>query len=206
MSRNSSIPCTVPSSPPLPCSAIKTTSGRPAKVSAEAVGTISSEAASPLCPIRGAGACARVSRSAVSTPRMAYFMGSSACKIILPVARETGRSLEAPPISTATRNFRSNKLTLLRSAPVRVGRTPRLIANIPRSQKHDQVAGTDERRQHLGNVPLLRQIEGLRLRMEHARFLGDVRRVDSGQGGFPCRIDIRDQEHVRLRKHFRKLR
>ena len=75
---HSSAPCTAPSSPPGPCSAMKARS-KPSATSSPSA--------------RSAG-----SNGAASTPR-----ATSASSTALPVISEISRSAEAPPSSTATR-------------------------------------------------------------------------------------------------------
>src|SRR4051794_2355986 len=80
MRRNSRTPCTVPSSPPRPCSALKTTSGL------------------------GESAATSPSRSRVTSIDQASKPSSSSAVVTSrPETSETSRSADQPPMRTATR-------------------------------------------------------------------------------------------------------
>src|SRR5262245_51191539 len=138
MPMHSSSPCTQPSSPHTPCSAI--------------------QASSTLSCCNAAG---RLSPFFQSIPTASHPFDRSPSRTPLPVRKETSRSDEGPPMITPTRLLRCSMVILSHDFDLELQEEPELFAHFGAHHVHQRqhvrgarLAGVDDpvgvRRRHLG--------------------------------------------------------
>ena len=120
------------------------TSGRVSGSSKACTGTIAPLNASAGGPSGNEDPAAAVPRCAGSTANASYFWGSRASSACRPVLKDTSRSADRPPISTATRILLiCSSLAFLGLDQLQVSLAG--FADVPSAHGHDQIARPGQR-------------------------------------------------------------